>query len=101
MQDAGLLYWEYRSREQFEADVRSHLTKVIMRLPIYSDTPADLNSARSFLRHADDFKALVTELESPNYKPWGISSVLYFDLDDFGEFNEAHGMAAVMRFLPK
>lgn len=101
LQDSGLLYWEYHSREQFEADVRSHLTKVIMQLPRYSIAQADLGSARSFLRHAEDFKALVKELESPNYQPSGILSVLYFDLDDFGKFNEAHGMAAGDEFLEK
>lgn len=101
LEEAGLLYWDYRSREQFEADVRSHLTKVLLQLPRYSNSTADLNSVRSFLRHAPDFKALVDQLNSVDYNSDGTLSVMYFDLDDFGKFNQTNGEAAGDEFMDR
>lgn len=100
LQEQGVLFWEFEDAAQFETNVRTHLTNVILNKLDRTTGSFISGDVAHFLSHIGNLRSLFQNLESLE-KAETMVSIIYMDLDDFTRFNNQNGSEEGDNFLSR
>jgi len=101
LDEAGVLYWQYSSLDQFEVDLRGHPTRVLLRRGQLERGAPEAAKLKSFIGQIESLRSLINYLTDRLENAFRVTSVAYFDFDNFGQFNEMFGRPAGDEFLTR